>query len=243
MLADYVRAMQRVCFDLEPSEADLAALGSKERWLIYRDLVRDRLVNVVGVALARTKRTVGSEAFGDTIDQWLAKGGPTTRYFRYVPRELFEFAISRWRDQGPAWLSDLAQYEITAWDVRYAPPNRVPTGEFAFDCLPVVNPAFKVLRLSYPVHQTPTPPSGYEEEPTILGVYRDKNHKPIPWKLNPIAASLFEAWTWADKPVTETVQEVAAAHNTEIGPVFVEKLSTMIADALERGILLGGHAQ
>lgn len=234
--------MQRVCFDLGPSETDLAALGSKERWLVYRDLVRDRLVDGVGVALARTKRVVGDEAFGSTIDAWLATGGPKTRYFRNVPRELYEFAIPRWRDQEPAWVSDLAQYEITTWDVRYAPPNRVPTGEFAFDRIPVLNPALKVLRLSYPVHEAPTPSSGYEEEPTILCVYRDKNHKPIPWKLNPLAASLLDAWGRADKPVTDGVHEVAAAHNTEIGPAFVEKLSTMIADALERGILLGGHA-
>ena len=232
--------MQRVCFDLEPSDTDLAALGSRERWLVYRDLVRSRLVHVVGVALARAKRVAGDEAFSHTVDDWLATGGPKTRYFRYVPRELFEFAIPHWRDQEPAWLSDLAEYEITTWDVRYAPPNRIPTAEFAFDRIPVVSPASKVLRLSYPVHQAPTPPSGYEAEPTILCVYRDKNHKPIPWKLNPLAASLFDAWTRADKPVAETVHEVAAAHNTEIGPAFVEKLSTMIADALERGILLGG---
>lgn len=242
MLADQAKAMQRVCFDLEPSETDLAALGSRERWLVYRDLVRNRLVNVVGVALARTRRVAGDEAFGHMIDEWLATGGPRTRYFRYVPRELFEFAIARWGDQEPAWLSNLAEYEITTWDVRYAPPNRIPTGEFAFDRIPVLSAGLQLLRLSYPVHHTPTPSSGYEEEPTILCVYRDKNHKPIPWKLNPLAASLFDAWIRADKPVAETVHEVAAAHNTEIGPVFVEKLSTMIADAIDRGILLGGHS-
>jgi len=242
VLADQVRAIQRVCFDLEPSEADLAALGSRERWLVYRNLVRSRLINVVGVALARTKRVVGEEAFQSTIDEWLATGGPKTRYFRHVPRELFEFAIPRWHDEEPAWLSDLAQYEITTWDVRYAPPNRISTSEFAFDRIPVLNPALQVLRLSYPVHRAPTPASGYEEEPSIVCVYRDQHHKPIPWKLNPLAASLVEVWARADRPVTETVHEVAAAHNTEIGPAFVEKLSAMIADALERGILLGARA-
>jgi len=242
VLADQLKAMQRVCFDLEPSETDLAALGSKERWLVYRDLVRSRLINLVGVAFARTKSVLGDEAFRRTIDDWLSTGGPETRYLRHIPRELFEFAIPRWRDQEPSWLSDLAQYEITNWDVRYAPPNRIPTGEFAFDRIPVLSPAVQVLRLSYPVHCVPIPPSGYEEEPSIVCVYRDKHHKSIPWKLNPIAASLIEAWARADKPVTETVHEVAAAHDTEIGPTFVEKLSAMIADALERGILLGGRA-
>jgi len=243
LLADQLKAMQHVCFDLEPSEADLAALGSRERWLVYRDLVRSRLINVVGVALARTKRVAGDGAFGRTIDEWLATGGPKTRYFRHIPHELFEFAHPRWRDQEPAWLSDLARYEIAKWNVRYAPPNRIPTSEFAFDRIPVLNPALQVLRLSYPVHREPTPASGYDEEPSIVCVYRDRHHEPVPWKLNPLAASLVEAWARATKPVTETVQEVAAAHGTEIGPVFVEKLSAMTADALERGILLGGRGE
>lgn len=234
--------MRRVCFDLEPSETDLATLGSKERWLIYRNLVRGRLVNLIGVALARTKHAVGEEPFERTVDEWLATGGPKTRYFRHVPRELFEFAILLWRAQEPKWLGDLAQYEITAWDVRHAPPNRVSTSDFAFDKVPIVNPAVQILRISYPVHRTPTPASGYQAEPTILCVYRDLNHKPIPWKLNPLAASLFDAWIRADKPVAQTVHAVAAAHNTEIGPIFVEKLSTMIAEAIQRGILLGGHS-
>lgn len=234
--------MQRVCFDLEPSEADLVALGSRERWLVYRDLVRSKLIDVVGVALSRTKRVASDEAFQGIVDQWMTTGGPKTRYLRHVPRELFEFAIPRWQDQKPAWLADLARYEITGWDVRYAPPNRVPTCDFAFDRVPVLNPALRVLRLSYPVHHTPTPASGYEEEPSILCIYRNEHHKPASWKLNPLAASLIEAWARADKPVTETVHEVAAAHKTEIGPAFVDKLSAMIADALERGILLGGRA-
>ena len=44
MLADRAKAMQRVCFDAEPSEADLELLGSRERWLVYRELVQNRLV-------------------------------------------------------------------------------------------------------------------------------------------------------------------------------------------------------
>ena len=56
MLADHAKAMQRVCFGAEPSEADLELLGSRERWLVYRDLVRNRLNHVIRVALARTKR-------------------------------------------------------------------------------------------------------------------------------------------------------------------------------------------
>ncbi len=241
VLVDHARAIHRVCFGVEPSEADLELLGSRERWLIYRDLVRNRLNNVIGVAFERTKRTIGEETFQRTVDEWLGTGGPKTRYFRYVPSELAEFAIPIWQGAEAPWVADLAGYEISAWEVQHAPPNPASEAEFAFDRKPVLATAVKVLRLAYPVHQKPTPDAGYEGDPTILCLYRDKNHKPIPRKLNPLAADLLEAWQRADETVAESVQRTAAAHESEIGPEFIEKLSAMIADFIERGIILGGQ--
>jgi hypothetical protein len=242
MLADRAKAMQRVCFGAEPSEADLELLGSRERWLVYRDLVRNRLNTVIGVALARTKSAIGEDAFGRAVDEWFDTGSPKTRYLRYVPSELAEFAIPIWQRTEAPWVADLAGYEITAWDVRHAPANPTQTGEFAFDRKPVVATAVKVLRLAYPVQNKPAPSTGYEPDPTILCVYRDKNHRPIPRRLNPLAADLLEGWQRADQTVAESVQQVAAAHGTQIGPDFIEKLSTLIADFIQRGILLGGHS-
>ena len=242
MLAERAEAMQRVCFGSEPSEADLELLGSRERWLVYRDLVRNRLNHVIGVALARTKSAVGKDAFQTTIDRWYAGGGPTTRYLRYIPSELAEFAIPIWQRTEAPWIADLAGYEISAWEVRHGPRDPTPSHEFAFDHKPVVAKAVKVLRLAYPVQEKPTPEGGYEPDPTILCLYRDKNHKAVPRKLNPMAADLLDAWGAADQTVAESVQSVASAHGTEIGPDFVEKLSTLIADFIERDILLGGSS-
>ena len=81
MLADHAKAMQRVCFGAEPSESDLELLGSRERWLVYRELVQNRLVHVIGVALARTKQAIGEEAFGHAVAEWLSTGGPKTDIF------------------------------------------------------------------------------------------------------------------------------------------------------------------
>jgi len=234
--------MQRVCFGAEPSEADLELLGSRERWLVYRDLVRNRLNQVIGAALPRTKSAIGDEAFGRAVDEWLGTGSPRTRYLRYVPSELAEFAVPIWQRTEAPWVADLAGYEITAWEVRHGPPNPTPTHEFAFDRRPVLATAVKVLRLAYPVHQTPTPEAGYEREPMIVCLYRDKHHKAIPRKLNPMAADLLETWQRGEQTVAVSVQRVAAAHDTEVGPAFIEKLSAMIADFIERRILLGGHS-
>ena len=201
MLADHAKAMHRVCFGAEPSEADLELLGSRERWLIYRDLVRHRLVHVIGVALARTKKAIGEEAFGRAVDEWLSTGGPRSRYLRDVPSELADFAIPIWQTTEAPWVADRARFEITGWNVRHAPPDPIPEKEFSFDCRPVLGTALEVLRLAYPVHQGPTPAAGYERDPTFLCVYRDESHKASTRKLNPLAADLLEAWKRADETV------------------------------------------
>ncbi len=235
MLADRAKAMQRVCFGAEPSEADLELLGSRERWLVYRDMVRHRLIQVVGVALARTRDAMGEEAFGCAVDEWLSTGGPKTRYLRHVPIELADFAIPIWTSSDIPWLAELAHFEIACWKVRHAPPEPKPDAEFAFDRTPVLCTAIEVLRLSYPVHLGPTPAQGYEPSPTLLCVYRDNDHKASTRKLNHLAADLLEAWQRAEETVADSVQRIAAEHRTELSPAFVEKLSALIADFIAVG--------
>lgn len=240
MLADTAQAMQRVCFDSEPSEADLSLLGSRERWLIYRSLVRTRLNGVIEAALPRTKAAIGEDALGRVIGEWLSTGGPKTRYFRDVPKELADFAIPIWRDTSERWIADLARYEITSWSVRHAPPDPTPEAELTFDTRPLVGAAVAVLRLEHPVHESPTPDTGYARDPVALCISRNAKHRAVPRILNPVAADLLEAWQQGEETVAESVQRVAAAHGTQIGPAFIEKLSTLMADFITQGILLGG---
>ncbi len=238
MLADRAKAMQRVCFDAEPSEADLELLGSRERWLVYRELVQNRLVQVISVALARTKAALGDEAFGRAVSEWLSTGGPKTRYLRYVPVELADFAIPIWQGQEAPWVAELARFEIASWNVRHAPRDPKPESEFAFDRRPVLSAALEVIRLEYPVQKKPTPAAGYEPHRTVLCVYRDAEHRASTKALNALAADLLDAWKRADETVAESVQRIAAQHHTEIGPAFVEKLSAIIAD-----FIIGGRSR
>ncbi len=237
MLANRAKAMQRVCFDVEPSEADLELLGSRERWLVYRELVQNRLLQVISVALARTKAAIGEAAFGRAVAEWLSRGGPKARYLRYVPTELAEFAIPIWQDNEAPWVAELARFEIASWSVRHAARDPEPETEFAFDRRPVLGAAIEVLRLKYPVHEKPTPAAGYRPDPTFLCVYRDVDHRASTRTLNALAADLLDAWKRADETVAESVQRIAAQHQTEIGPAFIEKLSAIIAD-----FIIGGHA-
>lgn len=239
MLAERAKAMQRVCFDREATPADLELLGSPERWLIYRELVQNRLAQLIGVALARTKAAIGSEAFGLAVADWFAAGGPKTRFLRHVPNELADFAIPIWQRAEPPWVAELARFEITSWKVRHGEKEPKSVGELAFGRKPVLSTATEVLRLDYPVHRKPTPGEGYGPDPVVLMVYRDARHQASARELNPLAADLMEAWKRGAETVSESVERVAKAHGTEIGPAFVEKLSALIADSIDRGILLG----
>jgi hypothetical protein len=235
MLGEQIEAMKRACFGVEPSEADLERLGSRDRWLVYRELVRKRLQHVAGVALSRTKEAVGGRAFESAFAEWLAGGGPKSRYLREVPVELAEHAIPAWERSEPAWVADLARFELSEWRVRHAPSTPAPSESFAFDRRPHLRTTLEVLRLAHPVHR-PRPPRGYDPEPTLLGVYRDSDHRPKTRELNPLAADLLEAWQAGEETVTESVQRVAAAHETDVSPAFIEKLSALIAD------FLAGHS-
>lgn len=241
MLADRIDRMRRVCFDEEASEQDLAALGSPERWLVYRDLVRTRLSSIVEAALPRTRSAVGSDAFGAMVARWLATGGPRTRYFRHVPNELADFAIPVWQDTEAPWVADLARYEIASWSVRHAGPNREADAELSFDRYPVVATAVMLLRLDHPVHEAPTPQDGYDTGTVILCLHRNEHHRAVTQTLNPLAADLLEAWQRGDETITDSVHRIAAAHGTEIGPAFVDKLSTLITTFVTQGILMGGR--
>ena len=242
MLSDREAAIARVCFDAEPSETDLESLGAPDRWLLYRKMVRHRLKKVASTALPRTKRALGEDRFEIMVAAWFAGGGPRARYFRNVPIDFCQFALPRWKAEESPWIAELAELEIAIWSVKYASSQHPPASDFSFDKPPLLTPALEILRFAHPVHRTPTPSEGYAPEQTLLCIYRDPEHQPVTWILNALAADLIETWVAGDRTVAETVQMVAAAHNTEISPAFIDKLSTLIADFLERGVLLGGHA-
>ena len=241
MLTERAEAMHRVCFDSEPREADLALLGSRDGWLVYRDLVRTRLVEVIEAAFPRTKGAVGTSSFRQVVEEWLATGGPRTGYFSHVPSELAQLGVPVWQRTATPWIAYLGRYEAARWVVRHAPPDPEPVADFAFDTRPVVATGLAILRLGHRVHETPTPANGYANEPVVLCIHRDSRHRAAAQSLNPLAAHLLEAWQRGEETVAHSVHRVAAEHGTEIGPIFVDKLSTLITNFLEQGILRGGR--
>ena len=70
-------------------------------------------------------------------------------------------------------------------------------------------------------------------------MYRTASHAAEALRLNPIAYALVEDWRAGERSVADSVRRVTAARGAAIDQGFVEKLGALIADLIERGVLLG----
>lgn len=238
------QAVTRVLFEAEPREADLAAIGSRERWLLYREMVRSRLVRTTGSALPRTRDALGEARFEALYARFLAEAPPTTRYLREVASRFADWALPVLRadDDRPPWLPDLLRYEAARWTARYLEPaDDPPVVEFAFDRPAVLTPTLRLLDLEWDVSKPPPEGEPYPQRPTVAAVYRDRDHRAAAWVPNATAAALLRVWLTGDFTMTEAVERVTEERGITITQSFLESLSGMLADFLERGLVLGSR--
>jgi hypothetical protein len=178
-------------------------------------------------------------AFADEV-------GPRTHYLRDVPAELFAWAEPRWRADAtvPAYLVDLAAYELAAFAVGASASVRTPeTGaDVALDRPLAFAESARLLRFAWAVHELP------EEGPESAGgtpprrdvqllVYRDAEHR-VRWlELTPLAASVLERLL-SGHPLGDAVQTACAEHGVATAAVLPD-VARLLADLASRGVVLG----
>jgi hypothetical protein len=103
------------------------------------------------------------------------------------------------------------------------------------------------MDLAYPVHHLGTeagpalaPDAPLDPAPFSLCLYRDaKTHDVTALELTPVTASMLRLVQRGDLTLTEVVRKAAAAVGVTVDVAFVEALSTLLADLIERGVVLG----
>ncbi|HEY2733872.1 MAG TPA: hypothetical protein VGI70_07800, partial [Polyangiales bacterium] len=95
-LIDVERAVLSICFRAEPPEQLLAALGDRSTWLMYREMVRERLLREIRVALPRSCRMLGERALVEAFDAHLDRDPPRTRFFRAIVSSFVDSALPLW---------------------------------------------------------------------------------------------------------------------------------------------------
>ncbi|HKU42858.1 MAG TPA: putative DNA-binding domain-containing protein [Polyangiales bacterium] len=244
-LIDVERAVLSVCFRAEPPEAALELLGERERWLLYRELTRERLWRELEVALPRTCAALGPEIMQRTFVQHLDRDPPRTRYFREIVAAFAASALGSWEGDAslPDAARDLLRYEAALWEVSDlevgAPAGSV---EFAFDRVPVVSGALRLLRLEHGVHLPPEQDGQCRRGEFWLCVQRGPNDaRPQTWRFNRTTFALLADFVRGDVTAAQSVQRVAEQLGAKVSERFVERLCEALAQWIDVGILLGSR--
>jgi len=237
----------------DPAAADIAALGpDPARWKAYRRLVRTRFYRTIDHAFERVENLIGAEPFRRAVDRFLAVGRPRSIYLRDIPGEFLQFLQTHWKTLAAElaladYVLDLARYEWAELETAYA-HQEVPTiavVPLEMHRMAVLTPAHRLLDLEHPVHRL-----GTEQEhdalvrgPISLCLYRDpKTHDIETLELTPVAARILALVERQKFPLDEVVRNAAEVAGTPIDIAFVEALSVLLADLLERGVLWGSLA-
>jgi len=244
-LIDVERAILSICFQAEPPEAALRALGERERWLLYRELTRDRLIREIQTALPRSCTALGDECLQRAFRQHLDRDPPRTRFFRDV---VMAFAASALRtfegdETLPSHARDLLRYEAALWEVSdlEAVPNE-PVEEFSFDRAPVVTPALRLLHVTHAVHLPPDSEASCSPGDFWLCLQLDpEDARSRTWSLNRTSYSLLAEFQRAQCSAADGVQRVAKQLGRRVTQQFVDHLCESLAQWIEVGILLGSR--
>jgi hypothetical protein len=245
-LIDLERAVLSLCFRAQPCEALLDELGGERRnWLLYRHMVRDRLLGEIRFALPRSRALLGDAALDHAFQLHLDRDPPRTRYFREIVLAFVTSALPIWQIDAtlsPACI-DMARYEAALWEVSDLDARNHPVlVDFAFDRVPVLSPALRLLTVSHAVHATPPAAGEYASGEHRLCVHRARNaERPRTWTLTRTTYDLLQRWQRGAETVAESVQQLAAERAFRVDAQFVDGLCASLAQFIEVGIVLGSR--
>lgn len=235
-------SFRAVILDRAPAERDLGRLGGEGwRWLVYRRLVRNRLYETIEHCFGCLFERIGQERSGALVDRFLAERASRSPYLRDVPGEFLEWLERAGKGDLPAYGLDLARFEWAELSAAYTEDEARSILDFAMELPAALSPAHRLLWLKHPVHR-----DGElgEETPVVLCVYRDpRSFEVHTLELSPITGALLREFARAERPVVDVVRDVAREYGAIVDSAFVEALSAVIADLIERGVIVGSLAR
>jgi uncharacterized protein len=249
----YQTKLRGVLLAADPSNADFLGLGAEPaRWRAYRRMVRSRFAETIEHGFERLKGVVGADRFGALLGRFLAEAPPRSPYLRDIPGEFLRFIEKNWSVLSasltlPVYALDLARYEWAELETAYAFEEVDPleVAPLHMQRVAVLSPAHRLLELDFPVHRLGTEgdETSMNPGPVSLCLYRDaKTHEVTALELTPVTATMLTLMEQRSMALTDVVRNAADSRGLVVDVAFVDALSTLLADLIERGVLLGSLA-
>ncbi len=183
----------------DPEGVAAPAQADARRLAVYRDLVFDNLVDLLGGNFPILRSLENTAAWRARVRAFLREHRSQTPLFPEIAREFIRFLESRAGTSGdPPFLVELAHYEWSelALAIDEAEPCSVahdPRGDVV-DGIPVVSPLARLLAYRFPVHRIGPAfqPAAPPPDPTLILLVRDRADAVGFLEVEPMAALLFE---------------------------------------------------
>lgn len=243
-LATLQQSLTRAC--LEPTLPDdaLAQLdGDNARWALYRAMVRQRFVDTIGESLPRSSKALGPEALDLAVARWLNDSPPTTRYMRELGVQYARYLESHPESlppDAPPWTLDLVRYEAAVMEavIEMDPAPRADLAPLAMERPVALSVTQRFIRLGWSVHRDGPPTGGA----FAAVVYRGTDDSLQTLELTPSAADIYEAMREPGSTLESSVHRALARRGIAPDPAFLEGLAGLLAELIERGLILGSTA-
>jgi hypothetical protein len=255
---DQQKVLRDVLLSPAPSDGALQRLGGQaRRWLVYRRMVRARFADVLGEALERFRTVIGVEPFAALVERFLAASPPASPYLRDVPGEFLRFLEGLRGPEAealPPFTLDLARFECAELELAHVPDERVEVAPLDMHLHAVLSPAARLLELDHDLSSVvaaPAPPVDVAEGAAppprrdwAICVYRDAKTNDVEFlELTAMAARIVRGIHRDEAPLVDIAKSAAAEAGAPIDSSFAGALGTLLADLVERGVIVGSRAR
>lgn len=241
--AAYLRAHQ---VDGEDLEAMLKV--GPDRFLVYRQLVHNRMRNAIRDFIPRTIARRGKDAFDHDFETFVHEQAATSPYLRDVPAEFVDWIVPRWDADPhvPSYLPDLARHELLEIDVRNDPRGGEPeTGlPLALDRPLRFDGSARLMRYDHAVHRLPLSRDDRSEParvPTCLLVYRDAAGKVRYLELTTFATAALQELIEHRQGVADGLRTACESLGETLDDDKLGTAAQLLADLADRKIMLGAE--
>lgn len=211
----------------------------------YRRLVFNIIKNNIFQAFPIATEVIGKRKFTQMIDEFFSIHDVQTSQVWLLPGEFCEFANTyKWNEKyAMPWLSDLLLFEWIEIMIHTKPDGSIPkiklSGNIMLSQL-VINPDYKIIKLSYPVHMMPVKEAGNKKGNYYLLIFRNPDSGKVHFiNLSILHASLIENMSEDRESLNQILPKLATEFRIQDYIQLQTAMKSFVKELMDQKFILG----